>query len=545
MVKKISVLALAGLLALPALASAGAGGAAGTADVQAQVDALTKQLNSLKAQMADIKTTQDQKFESFDAKSEKWDMASRIQFSGDFRARGDYYTADVHAYRPLFVPNASLVAAGFGALATQYGVGYNPGAAGVGAAMAMPEATYKNNSNFTNRFRLDMRAKALEDVEFKGRLAMYKTWGHQDDPSGNSDLNAQPLWDGNATRQPNDSILRVDRAFMNWNNIGGVPIWFSIGRRPTTDGPPNQLRQGSDERMATPTAVMDYPFDGISIGYAYNNLFGMPDAPGRVRFCWGRGFESGLNAGQSGIGGPFDGGINDTDFAGLSWDIYKKGNRFAYVQSFIAMDLMNYPSFSDANTNMFYDWAMGGRSNIGNLLHTSGVYSDKYANLNYFGMLGWSRTDPNANGMFNDLDARFAGNANWRDTDSENGYVMHVGMRYDIQDSPFKVGAEYNHGSKYWVAMTPGHDDLYASKLATRGNVYEVYGLYDIPGGEAVSKYGKAFIRLGYQHYDYNYTGSGDWNMKPVKMDDVGTSYQFAPPVESADQVYLTLEATF
>jgi len=72
-----------------------------------------------------------------------------------------------------------------------------------------------------------------------------------------------------------------------------------------------------------------------------------------------------------------------------------------------------------------------------------------------------------------------------------------------------------------------------------------VYGLYDIPGGEAVSKYGKAFIRLGYQHYDYNYTGSGDWNMMPIKMDDAATSYQFSAPVESADQVYLTFEAAF
>ncbi len=525
MVKKISVLALAGLLALPALASAGAGGAAGTADVQAQVDALTKQLNALKAQMADIKTSQDQKFEAFDAKSEKWDMASRIQLSGDFRARGDYYSADTKAYNPLFVAIDPLAGTKT----------YNPGMFVPANMVTMPAASYKNNSDFTNRFRLDMRAKALEDVEFKGRLAMYKTWGHQDNPTalpGMTGLDAN--WDGNATRQPNDSILRVDRAFVNWNNIGGVPVWFSIGRRPTTDGPPNQLRMNSDERMATPTAVMDYPFDGVSVGYAYNNLFGMQDAPGRVRFCWGRGFESGLN--QTDVGS--DQGINDTDFAGVSWDIYKKGNRFAYLQSFVAMDLMNYPSFSDAMTNAFYDTAMGGRKNIGNLYHTSGVYSDKYQNLNYFGMLGWSRTDPNDMGMMND----FSGVAN---TKSENGYVMHVGARYDIQDSPFKLGAEYNHGSKYWVAMTPGHDDLYASKLAARGNVYEVYGIYDIPGGEAVSKYGKAFIRLGYQHYDYNYTGSGDWNMMPVKMDDVATTFSMTPPVESADQVYMTFEAAF
>ena len=102
MVKKISVLALAGLLALPAMASAGAGGAAATtSDMQAQMDALTKQLNNLKAQMADLKTSQssqDAKFEDFDAKAEKWDLASRFQWSGDIRNRADFHTADTAAY---------------------------------------------------------------------------------------------------------------------------------------------------------------------------------------------------------------------------------------------------------------------------------------------------------------------------------------------------------------------------------------------------------------------------------------------------------------
>lgn len=541
MVKKISTLALAGLLALPALASAGAGGAAATSDMQAQVDALTKQLNALKAQMSDLKSTQDSKFEAFNEKADKWDLASRIQFSGDFRARGDYYNADTKGYIPLIVQGNP---GGYLPGNPLYGTIYNPlfdrsknfnMATGTPFYGAMPDANYKNNSDFTNRFRLDMRAKALENVEFKGRLAMYKTWGMQNDPLA-APGQSTALWDGNASRQPNDSILRVDRAFVNWNAIGGSPVWFSIGRRPTTDGPPSQLRMNMDERMATPTAVMDYPFDGVSIGYAYNNLFGIPDAPGRVRFCWGRGFEAGLNQTNDGT----NQGINDTDFAGMSWDIYKKGNRFAYIQSFVAMDLMNYPSFSDAMTNQFYDWAMGGRKNIGNLIHTSGIYQDKWQNLNYFGMLGWSRTDPNDQGMMNDVSTGVA------NTKSENGYIGMVGVRYDIPDSPFKLGAEYNHGSKYWVGLTPGNDDLYsAGKLSTRGNVYEVYGIYDLPGGEAVSKYGKAWMRLGYQHYDYNYTGSGDWNMMPVKMSDAATSFQMSAPVESADQVYLTFEAAF
>ena len=549
MVKKISTLALAGLLALPALASAGAGGAAGTSDIQAQVDALTQQLNSLKAQMANMKTApaaapatdQSDRIAALEDRAANWDLASRIQLSGDFRARGDYYSADTKGYIPMVVDNDRFGGAGGTYYNSLFNKSFNlnPATHQPFAGTAVPEATYRNNSDFTNRFRLDMRAKALENVEFKGRLAMYKTWGMQNDPMAAPGMTTA-LWDGNATRQPNDSILRVDRAFVNWNNIGGVPVWFSIGRRPTTDGPPTQLRMNSDERLATPTAVMDYPFDGVSVGYAYNNLFGLQDAPGRIRFCWGRGFEAGLNPTTAGT----NQGINDMDFAGASWDIYKKGSRFVYLQSFAAMDLINYPSFSDPLTNKYYDWAMGGRKNVGKLYHTSGVYQDKWQNLNYFGMLGWSRTDPNDQGMMNTAASMF--NLEPKTTSSKNGYIVDVGVRYDIPDSLFKIGAEYNHGSKYWVGLTPGNDDLYsAGKLATRGNVYEVYGIMDIPGGEAVSKYGKAFMRLGYQHYDYNYTGSGDWNFMPVKMSDAATSFQLAPPVESADQVYLTFEAAF
>lgn len=527
MVKKISTLALAGLLALPAMASAGAGGAAAASDIQAQVDALTRQLEQLKSEMAKVKTApapvsdQSSRLDALEERSEQWDLASRFQWSGDFRSRGDYYTRD-----RKFLTNPAAVMGGT-------------------AAPVFSEVTDKNNSLMTNRLRLDLRAKALENVEFKGRLAMYKAWGMQSTPDDNTGgfIGSFPAFDGNATRTPGDSALQVDRAFVNWNNIGGAPIWFSVGRRPTTDGPAAQLRMGQDERMATPTAFMDWPFDGISMGYAYNNLFGMQDAPGRVRICYGRGFENGLSQDNT--------GINDTDFIGLSWDVYKKGDRFAYVQSFAAMDVFNYPDFSDPLLAAFASAAppagYGDRMNLGNIYHTSGVYQDKYKDLNYFLTAGWSRTDPNDMGMMNDWSSVFAGGA--RNTDEEDGYVVHLGVRYDIPNSLFKVGAEYNHGSKYWIAMTPGHDDLYASKLATRGNVYELYTIYDIPGGEAISKFGKAFIRLGYQHYDYDYTGSMDWTTMPFDVNDTNemtrAALSGATIVDSADQVYLTFEAAF
>ncbi|MCB2183481.1 MAG: DUF3373 domain-containing protein [Desulfobulbaceae bacterium] len=433
--------------------------------------------------------------------------------------------------------------------------------AAFGAPDPASDADYDNDTIWTNRFRLNMRVKATENVEFKARLAMYKAWGMQNNPVDYT-LNGGPHYlssaltgfDGAMTRQPSDSALRVDRAFANWNNIAGQPIWFSIGRRPTSDGPPAQLRLGVDQRMATPVNYMDYPFDGLSVGYAYSNLFGMEDTPGRVRFCYGRGFESGPTE---------DGdGMKDVDFAGLSWDVYKKGNRFLNIQSFAGLDMFNVPDGIDfpnpieyANYlqgNIVYDQTSQSqnllldRKTMGNIYHTSMVYMDKVNDLNYFFSAGWSRTDPRG------VDEMGTGLlTSWWDEDydeAKNGYSVYAGIRYDMSDLGLKLGLEYNYGSKNWIAFTPGHDDLYQSKLATRGNVYEAYLIYDLPTGEAISKYAKTFLRLGYQHYDYEYTGSGFWLGEPIDIDDLSDdplNAQFYAPVEDMDNIYLSLDVFF
>ncbi len=117
-------------------------------------------------------------------------------------------------------------------------------------------------------------------------------------------------------------------------------------------------------------AFMDWPFDGISVGYAWNwGVESMGDS--RIRFCYGRGFEAGLQDSSN--------SIDDTDFAGLSWDIMKKGDRFAYIQSFMAFNLFNYPNFRIRSINdNFGDMSGMGRSNnLGDVWHTSAVYQDK------------------------------------------------------------------------------------------------------------------------------------------------------------------------
>ncbi len=502
MMKRLSVIALAGMLAAPTAALASGGTT--VQDLERKIEELSKQLNQLKAQVTEQKEKNDDlssEVSDLSDKSEAWDLAARVKLYGDFRTRLDYYHAST-------VFNRSL----------------------------------DNDTLWTNRLRLNMRVKATENVEFKGRLAMYKTWGNQSAFTDDSGA-MWPVFDGNVTRTPAESsALYVDRAFVNWNNIGGLPMWFSIGRRPTTDGPPAEIRMGNDERMGTPMAFMDWPFDGLSLGYGWNWA---DDDMGvsKLRFCYGRGFEAGLENTASNS-------IDDMDFAGFSWDIMQKGNRFAYVQTFMAFNVVNYPNFQDTLTNSAFGTlsGLGDRQNLGNIWHTSALYEDKIGDLNYFVAGGYSRTLPDSAGMFNDYAAMAQGLAG-PNTDNENGYSLYAGVRYDMDDIGLKLGAEFNYGSQYWLAMSPGHDDIYQSKLATRGQVYEIYGLYDLPTGEAISKYAKTFVRIGYQHYEYDYSGSGDWNSMPYDLDSAADQASLAllglDPVDRADQVYLTFEAYF
>lgn len=507
MIKKMSVVAMLGMMAFPLNTLAGA--TVNVEELERKIMELSRQLEELKAQVsqqeqagkaaseqiAELSDTVD----DMDSRSAEWDLASRFKLSGDFRSRYDFYNAE-----------------------TVFG------------------RTLENDSLFTNRLRLNLQVLATEDVEFKGRLAMYKTWGMQSAFADESGA-LWPVFDGNVSRSPvGDSALYVDRAYINWNNVGDLPVWISVGRRPTTDGVPAQIRMGVDERLATPVAFMDWPFDGFVLGYGYywgNESLGT----GKIRFCYGRGFEDGLRE---------DSVINDVDFAGFNWDVFDSGERLLNLQSFMAFNVFNYPNFQDPiiDANFGTLSGMGDRKTLGNILHTDMVYQAQTGSWNYFVAGGWSQTRPNENGMFNDFAAMAAG-LSGPETDENNGYAIYAGLRYDFADPGLKVGAEYNYGSEYWLAMTPGHDDLYQSKLATRGQVFEVYTIYDIPAGEAISRYGKAFIRFGYQHYRYDYSGSGDWNMKPYDLDNAGDRMMLQmmglDPVESADQVYVTLEAHF
>ena len=401
-----------------------------------------------------------------------------------------------------------------------------------------PGYDVKNDTIFMNRFGMRMRANPVEDVTMKAKLDMYKVSGHQtSDPAFGSFFADRygASNDGTVGHVPEDSIMRVDYAYATVSNLFGQPLWFSVGRRPSTGGIPSNIRQNNEKTgtAGIPSLLVNYAFDGMTLGYA-------PDVdilPGAyAKLCYGRGYDSGFQSTDPNV--PGYSALKDTDFYGVNVALMDTEQAHIEIQWQSGRNIFDAPS--DA----------GVAANLGNINWLGAVVMGKANNLNWFVTAAGSKTDPNGQvaggGTPTPSSAGLLNNGT--DTQSHSGNAIYLGGRYDIASSGTKIGLEYNYGSRYWISMVPAEDDLWTGKLGTRGSVYEVYIIQSL-NRKPVAKKGEAFVRLGYQLYNFNYTGSNNWVGAPTKISDLNqtnmATAQYFVPLEKASDIYLTFDVRF
>jgi hypothetical protein len=387
----------------------------------------------------------------------------------------------------------------------------------------------QNDTIIMNRFGINLKANPVEDVTMKARLVMYKVAGHQTANPALGSFFADRFGgtnDGTVSHVPQDSVMRADYAYATVSNIFDQPMWFSVGRRPSTGGVPSNIRQNA-EKMGTagiPSLMVNYAFDGMTVGYA-PDIEALPGA--YVKLCYGRGFETGFQPDSAAT-------LRDTDFVGVNAALYDSENLHAEVQWQKGMNIFDAPS--DA----------GVTANLGDINWIGAVVMGKVANLNLFATAAMSDTDSNGATTFGGMAALMDNPMDG--IQNRQGWAGYIGARYDINSTGTKIGMEYNHGSKYWISMVPAEDDLWTGKLGTRGDVYEVYIIQSL-NRKPVAKKGEAFIRLGYQLYQFDYTGSNNWIGGPSKISDLSTTdmmtAQVMPPLEEAQDIYLTFDVRF
>ncbi|MCT8864363.1 DUF3373 domain-containing protein [Shewanella xiamenensis] len=545
----------------------------------------TQKMAELKQQLVDI-TEQLDELNSRVDKTERHTSLDRLEITGDFRTKAH----SLHYRDVVWNPAIKVNFNDFGAKAMSgaFGMPNDPNSPLGQMMQANPDlaAAFQNGMLqgvmpyvlaqqhiqdidndifYTTRLRLNLKAKVWDNVSFAGRLSMYKNWG---DSTGVQVFDSWRSFtmDGTSSGNTSGDWLRVERAYFDWKNINGSEFYLSIGRRPSTYGPPSHYRE-NEVRGGTPSGhLVNFNFDGATLGYNLGEITGIEGQI--VRFCYGQGFES-----QWGNGEMFgDIVTKDTHLGGFNIDAINDGTNFLQFTLFGAKDVndgfkgtMAFPTQLAGifAPTMYQDMQKFDNFNFVTRVQPSGVIGDMYLggigfareeanDIKWFASLGWTRAEPNGNaGMFGGMlsDAVFEAELNSTgteiimvpktsdDTESKDGYGIYVGIQIP---APYgKFGLEYNYGSKYWTPFTQAQDDPIGSKLATRGHVGEAYYIFDINP--------KMFIKLAGLYYDYEYTGSGTPVGAPQKIDEVlaGSAYSMLPVVDKAFDVNASLTINF
>ncbi|MFO7983700.1 MAG: DUF3373 family protein, partial [Desulfuromonadales bacterium] len=336
--RKLSIVLLAALLAVPSIALG----------------------QSLEEQVKELKEELDYVSERVD-RTERHAATDRITFTGDFRTKAD----SVHYQDLTWNPGVAVDLDQFGAEAMSGAFGdptdpssplgsfmqaypnmaeaFNAGQLPAVGYMSLlgedlgyvpPKKDLDNDILYTTRLRLNMKAKVYDNVSFAGRLSMYKNWG---DSTGVKVFDSWDAFtmDGTNSGNTTGDWLRVERAYFDWKDIADSNFYLSIGRRPSTYGPPTQYRE-NEMRGGTPSGhLVNFNFDGITVGYKLGEITGVE---GQVaRFCYGQGYESQWGNGELFEGDDF--ATDDTHLGGFNLDLLNDGTNFLQLTAFAALDV--------------------------------------------------------------------------------------------------------------------------------------------------------------------------------------------------------------
>lgn len=538
-----------------------------------EVEALKQQLK----QLTDMMQTIQKKLETIEQKNEKKDAqideiddrlnkaelhtaTDKISLGIELRSRADsiHYekvrTAPQMGMNRFFTPYTGPDGPGFNGATAEHIQSVLNGMIAAGTMPPPDKSDLDNDVIYTHRFRLNMKAKVNSQLDFAGRLSVYKVFGDSSGVKFNSGNLGDITLDGNTASLPSGDTVHLERAYFNYKNaIANVPINISVGRRPSTEGPPLEYGNFSLEGGSPLAHIINWQFDGVSVNFGLEEVTEIPGLG--LKLCYGSGFESDWGNSFS-LTSVSD--IDDVHLFGFILTLFDNETSSAVVNYAHASDItdgfagLTVMPFIVDNSNGVYTFTpnTGGfisrtepATNLGDwdaatLLLRTNLMERFDKDIDLFLSLAWSHTNPDKISEIPIYNLLGFGLLNSRgQLKSQDGYSIYAGARFPM---PFdaKMGIEYNWGSQYWFNFTGAEDTLVGSKLAARGEVWEAY--YIQPIFEE-----NFFVKLGGQYYDYEYTGSGNPLGKPVKISEtIGLDCLF-PVVDELWNLYLSANLRF
>ncbi len=474
-------------------------------------------------------------------KAEMHTSTDKVSFSVELRSNAERISYDDALFAPgwlmdqIFMPYDGTPAGGLNGATLAQAQGLMGGIASMGI---MPEKVSSDNDIiYTNKFHLNMKARINSQLSFGGRLAAYKVWGDSSGVKFNSGSLGDVTMDGNTASLPHGDTIYLERAYFNYKNrIGSVPVNFSLGRRPSTDGPPLEYSSYSLEGGSPFATIINWQFDGASLSFGLEELTGVPGLD--FKLCYGVGFEG--DWGNSSSLNDTRPDVDDVHMLGFITTLFDNdalslGLNYAHASNitdgFTGTTVMPFivtkqDMDGDGTSEYYFAANTGGyisrlepMTNIGDWDAASLLFranlaeiSDDMPDIDMFLSGSWTHTNPSqiSKNPFYEMLGQGLLSSNG-DLQSRNGYGIYAGVRFPMPGDG-KLGFEYNWGSKYWFSFTGAEDSLIGSKAATRGQVFEGYYVHPIISSNF-------FVKLGTRYYDYKYTGSGNPLGAPVEID--------------------------
>ena len=376
-----------------------------------------------------------------------------------------------------------------------------------GLVAVLPDDNENNDdNNWTNRFRMNMDAQINPTLSFHGRMTVYKNWG-------DSDYTTTALYnDMNRAHRPETSGVKLDRAYIDWVPDFAVPIALTVGRHPSTEGPPLEIKENRQRQSTYPALLFDAENDGIVATLGLERYTGLKNSG--WRFAYGKGYHSDDD--------------NNSSFSFFDDEYATDTDMYAtFLESEIpgldnSLVVLSYARMTDLPGSFL---GADQPESLGDMdLYGVHLQANKFIKSNFDLFVSWAGNKTDANGevqVFPNVlmpDGVTTQNIpmgllSADGIDDHSGTCIFAGLAYAIPFAPLhdpKIGFEYNHGSKYWMSMTMASTEMF-NKLATRGDAYELY--YIQPVNENL------FFRVGYTFIEYDYTGSGSHLGQPAETD--------------------------
>lgn len=388
----------------------------------------------------------------------------------------------------------------------------------------------RNDAVFSNRLWLNMKYTANKNLSFQGQLAYNKLFGQR--TMLNSQNGAMDSFDWVSSENKQDDTLRVRSVSMEYTNdnfLGmNIPWSWGIGRRPSTNG--ELINYRDDDKPSFPLgSIINAEFDGGNIKFNLDKITGLEGSS--IKFAAGRGMT---NAEPRFSAAPYsNSSLSDArniSLYGINLIPYKTSKIETEVQYTHGNNLIDVTNtgydqsgkFTQANYNPALQSL--GALQLGSAfvsVHEIGNgISNYWDNSLVFISGSMSKTAPNGGQMM------------LGSTDSKAGYSYWIGTQMpSLISEKGKWGLEFNHGSEYWRPFTYAEDTMIGSKIAARGDAYEIY--FTEPLLDALS------FQLRYTYINYNYTGSNGFfgpSGAPIRISDIPASSDLAGAVVNKAQ---------